>query len=539
MKNNSNNHKQFAAYLRDSGGTEQDLSLSQQEAEIRAWCDQNGFLLTRIFRDEARPGSSVVARDGFLRMIEYFRAGDCQETGIILWKFSRFARDIDDAQFYKADLRRRGFEILSMKDTIPDGLDGKFFEAAIDWMNQRFLQDLSSDVKRGIHHMVETYGALPGTPPRGFKREPVHIGTRRDGSQHVVCKWIPDEEWSGRCRQAWEMRARGASYREIREATGLYKSLNSYSTFFKNRLYLGELVYGDLTIHNYAPPLISRETWNAVQKINEQRAHLNNPNNPDHPRRKNSHFILSGLAFCPLCGSPLNGKVISFKGKRTYEYYECSQAQRRGDCPARKIPRQTLETAVLESFRDFILKPENLAELQAELLRDQQAQETEQSADRRELETRLSGVRTRLSNLVRLLEEGSPPRSVLARIQDLEKQETSLCAEIASLSQPAQRPIPNLSRAEIEQLAGYLNHYLQDEDPKIQRTVLRGITHRVTAERDGSTIRGIIYYRNPPQPPDDDAEGNLCLASSPPWRHTNIGIKLFLHEFTAKIKSTR
>ena len=233
----------YAAYLRDSGGEEQELSIEQQEKEIRAWCIEKGFTLTTIFKDEARPGSSVVTRQAFQAMMHHFRSDTCKEQGIIIWKFSRFARDIDDAQFYKADLRRRGFQIVSMKDQVPDGLDGRFFEAAIDWMNARFLEDLSSDVKRGLRHLVEEYGAVPGTPPRGLKRQPITIGTHRDGKPHIVHKWIPDPEYWQRCRLAWEMRSAGATYKEIHQATRLYGSKNSYATFFRNRIYLGELIF--------------------------------------------------------------------------------------------------------------------------------------------------------------------------------------------------------------------------------------------------------------------------------------------------------
>ena len=90
-----------------------------------------------------------------VELIAHFRDPNCQEAGIIVWKFSRFARDI-----------RRGFEFYSLNDPVPSGLDGRFFEAAIDWMNQRFLDDLWSDVKCGLRHLVKGYGWKPRTPPR-------------------------------------------------------------------------------------------------------------------------------------------------------------------------------------------------------------------------------------------------------------------------------------------------------------------------------------------------------------------------------------
>lgn len=126
-----------AAYLRDSGGDDQDLSVDQQENTIRSWCADNSLALTRVFTDAAAPGSSAVGRAAFQAMISYFHGAGVAEKGIVIWKYNRFARDIDDSQFYKADLRRRGFFIHSIQDSVPDGLDGRFFEAAIDWMNAR------------------------------------------------------------------------------------------------------------------------------------------------------------------------------------------------------------------------------------------------------------------------------------------------------------------------------------------------------------------------------------------------------------------
>ena len=109
----------LAAYLRDSGGEEQDLSVEQQENEITFWCDEHTYVLTHTFIDSASPGSTTIRRSGFRAMISHFRSPQCQEAGIVVWKYSRFARDLDDAQFYRADLRRRGYEIYSLNDNVP------------------------------------------------------------------------------------------------------------------------------------------------------------------------------------------------------------------------------------------------------------------------------------------------------------------------------------------------------------------------------------------------------------------------------------
>ena len=186
-------------------------------------------------------------------MMHHFRDG-APEAGLVIWSYSRFARDFDDAQFYRADIRRRGYLFHSLNDEVPDGPMGRLFEAVIDWKNEQFLEDLSRDVKRGLSDLVRTHGALPGTPPRGFKREPVQIGARRDGRPHIVHRWVPDPELVPMVQQAFALRAAGASLNEIHQTTALYNSLNSYTTFFSNRLYIGILEFGDLTIENYCEP---------------------------------------------------------------------------------------------------------------------------------------------------------------------------------------------------------------------------------------------------------------------------------------------
>jgi DNA invertase Pin-like site-specific DNA recombinase len=154
----------LAAYLRDSGGDRQENSTDRQLAEIQSWALRSGHTLAHVFTDSARPGSSTVGRDAFQEMIHLFRSPACTLDGLVIWSWSRFARDINDAQFFRADLRRRGFEIYSVSDPIPDGPMGRFIEAAIDWKNQQFLADLSKDVKSGLATLVREHGAVPGTP---------------------------------------------------------------------------------------------------------------------------------------------------------------------------------------------------------------------------------------------------------------------------------------------------------------------------------------------------------------------------------------
>jgi site-specific DNA recombinase len=321
----------LAAYLRDSDGDSQDLSTAQQENEIHRWASRHGYLISRVFKEEARAGSSMVGRKGFKEMMRYFRQSGIQEVGVVFWKMSRFVRDIDDPQFYKADLRRRGYEIISLNDSILDGPEGRFFEAAIDWRNQRFLEDLSTDVKRGLRNLVETFGCVPGTPPRGFKRDAVQLGVRRDGQPRIGHRWVPDSEYIYKIKRAFDLKAAGYTVREIHREVGIYKSLNGYTTFFKNKLYTGILEYSGLVIEDYCEPIVDRGTFDRVQKIVQSHVKKQRLSNSlSHPRRSSSNYILSGIAFCARCGAPLSGHSSGIHRGKQCTRYECSGGRHKG-----------------------------------------------------------------------------------------------------------------------------------------------------------------------------------------------------------------
>jgi DNA invertase Pin-like site-specific DNA recombinase len=486
----------YAAYLRDSGGEEQELSIEQQEKEIRAWCIQKGYILTAVFKDEARPGSSTVAREAFQAMMHHFRSGAAQEQGIIIWKFSRFARDIDDAQFYKADLRRRGYQILSMKDSVPDGLDGRFFEAAIDWMNARFLDDLSTDVKRGLRHLVSEYGGVPGTPPRGFMREPIQIGAHRDGKPHIVHKWVPDPETWDRACLAWQMREKGASYTDIRIATGnLYTTNSGIKHFFQNRIYRGELHYGDQIITDYVKPMVSEETFQTVQNLNTARSLKKGAKDMNHPRRIASNYILSGMVRCAQCGALMNGETIKNKKKNhTAHYYACSNMKLKRGCRAPVIPRRTLEKVVLDELTGYLSDPQNIKNIQEEYTDRKSTENVEIEEAKRKLTIELGTVKAGITRIIDAITDHGHNQAMLEKLTSLEQRKTELLTQQAHLNS-----VPTTPENELADVAARITKALRAAEIDSKRTVLRGLVDHIIAERVNKNVQGMISFCMPPK----------------------------------------
>ena len=501
-----------AAYFRDSGGDTQELSIQQQEAAFRAWCAEHGLIPGQVFTDAARPGSSVVSRTGFQDMMHHFRTG-APEAGLVIWSYSRFARDFDDAQFYRADLRRRGYIFHSMNDEIPDGPIGRFFEAAIDWKNEQFLEDLSRDVKRGLHDLVQRYGAMPGTPPRGFMRQPITIGRRRDGRDHVAHRWAPDPEKIPLVRQAFAMLLDGRSLIEIQNSTHLYGSINSWTTFFRNKIYMGTLEFGSLTIENYCEPIVDEQTWAAAQAViarRARRAHLSG-DNPHHPRRNGDIYILSGLVYCAQCGSPLFGSSERARRPGGYDYryerYVCSRRYRNRDCQAEGIPRIYLDDLVKNTVIEYILSPQNLASRQAILLQSESQRQAELDAQAAVLRSQLGAARRRIANITETLAEQGSSRALLAKLVDLEAHESTLLSDMAQIEARSKMAVEPQTSLQIDAMSQRLVTHLQNSSGQACRRILRGLLHRVVVEREDQVVRIQFDYFYPPEekpPPGDD-----------------------------------
>ncbi|MEA4811144.1 MAG: recombinase family protein [Anaerolineaceae bacterium] len=254
---------QVVLYARDSGGDDQDLSIEQQLLELKKWCTDNELLVSKVFSDTSS-GTTTEGRSNFRDMIDYFQKSKVPESGIVVWKFNRFARNLNDSMYYKSGLRRKGYEVCAIKDALPEGSTGKLVEMLFDWMAQKFSEDLSEDVKRAIRQLVLTHGALGACPPIGFKREPVILPSRRDGKEHIVHRWVPDYSLWPVLIEAWNLKAEGVSVAEIHGKLRFYKNQNSYYNFFANMIYKGQLRFGDLVIQSYTEPMITEELWNQV-----------------------------------------------------------------------------------------------------------------------------------------------------------------------------------------------------------------------------------------------------------------------------------
>lgn len=347
-------------YLRHSPGDNQ--TLDSQEAEIRRLCTAKGWIVIRIFRDRGISGKSVENRDGFEQMIYLAKRPSREADMIIIWDYSRFARNMDHAQLHRAEFRSHGLQIHSMKDEVPSGPMSKLYEVLIDWKNEQFLIDLRANTKRGLTYVAER-GCVPtGQIAKGYSYRQEQIGAYKDGRIRYGRKPEIDPHCQPLITHAFEMKAQGAPHDAIAEATGLYgPKSGSWNSLFQNRAYIGEYESLGQVFTTIYPPMIEPALFDEVQaripKVDTQTLSGKN-----HPRRKASTFILADIGVCSYCDAAMEGKRV---GK--YRYYVCSRHNERVEnCPQSElIPADVLEENVISLLQTHVLTESYLTQLLA------------------------------------------------------------------------------------------------------------------------------------------------------------------------------
>ena len=437
------------AYLRDSGGPNQEESIGQQKRAIIDYCNKYGFALSKIYSKTAS-GRKTKNRNQFLEMVNSVMTcpDELRPHGLILWAYSRFSRDIADFNYYFYGLLTKGLIVHSLTEQIPEGLTGQIFLSLKAYTNADFSIQLGKQIKRGIADRVKAGYSNGGQAPKGYRVVKDSHGLRRNGAPRVGVKWEPDPELAPLVQLAWEMRAKGKSYREITEATGgkIYTNKNSWPTHFRNKSYLGIGKAGDLEVQDHHGPLITWETWEAVRKIEKTMPHYREQGRTTgltHPRRMSHPSLLSGLAFCIHCGS-----AMVLHTARDYRSYLCGKRDRKKgytDCPnAHSVNARRADRVILDAVLNQILSPSFVEDLIEEI----QNQLVDMSKIDREIgdvNNLLILTERSINRLLQLAESTGDIEEIAERLKNLKQEKAEHLARIKILKTERETETPQIT----------------------------------------------------------------------------------------------
>lgn len=159
-----------ATYIRVSTEDQTEFSPDAQLFEIRKFAASHGYIIPNefIFVDDGISGKNTGKRPHFNRMIGVAKQKPKPFDAILLWKFSRFARNREDSVVFKSMLRRElGIDVISISEPLSDDKMSIIMEAMIEAMDEYYSINLAEEVKRGMTEKARR-GGLQSTPSFGY-----------------------------------------------------------------------------------------------------------------------------------------------------------------------------------------------------------------------------------------------------------------------------------------------------------------------------------------------------------------------------------
>ena len=501
-----------AIYARYSTELQREASIEDQVRLCKDRIEGEGWSLVMTYSDHAQSGATNL-RPGYQHLLADARAGIFDI--VVAEALDRLSRDQEHVAALFKQLSFAGVKIV----TLAEGEIGALHVGLKGTMNALFLSDLRQKVRRGLEGRVRQgrsggglcygYDVVREVDARG---EPVYGGRAINQAEAMIVRRIFEAFAAGRSPRAIAHalnadRVSGPEGNPWIDTTIRGHALRC-TGILRNALYVGRLVWNKQRyvkdpstgkrlarvnpesqwVTQDVPELriIEDQLWDRVQnrlagirdgagvrKAREKKFWL-------HRRAKH---LLTGLAHCGACGSPL-----AAAGR---DYLSCSTASRQGTCGNRKgIRRGVLESLIHDALKDNLMHPDLVAEFikefHAEVNRRRHQAELSFGLRRRELDE----VQRKLNGLVEAIADGLRGPGLQARLDELEQRKAALEGEIADAPEPAPRLHPNLAEVYRQKVAN-LQTALTDPGVHTEALeILRGLVERVEVRptEDGFAI---------------------------------------------------
>lgn len=302
--------KTAAAYIRVSTDDQIEYSPSSQLEKIQEYAKKNDYILPSeyIFIDEGISGRTAAKRPAFNKMIGIAKTKPKPFDAILLWKFSRFARNREDSIVYKSMLRKQcGIDVISISENIGDDKMSVIMEAMIEAMDEYYSINLGEEVRRGMNEKVQR-GEAVTIPSFGY-----------DIANGI---YIPDTETAPVVQKIFEDFLDGKGMvtiaRELNENGYRTRRGNKFENrtvkyILQNPVYIGKIRWtptgkanhrknnkDTLIINGTHEPIISQEIFDKVQeKLSKGSVKYMRESSAKEP------FMLQGLVRCSACGATL------------------------------------------------------------------------------------------------------------------------------------------------------------------------------------------------------------------------------------------
>ena len=303
--------KTGALYIRVSTDDQAELSPDAQKRLLLDYAKKNDIIVSKDFIfSESVSGRHVQKRPEFQRMIATAKQPSHPIDVILVWKFSRFARNQEESIVYKSMLKKDRVDVVSVSEPLIDGPFGSLIERIIEWMDEYYSIRLSGEVLRGMKEKALQHG-YQSTPCLGYDAvghgKPFVINE----AEYAMVSYIMDlYDNQNMDETAIARRCNDLGYRTKR---GNPFERRTVDRILENPFYCGTVIWNGVEFEGAHEVRLSRERFEKRQELIASRKRPIKARNVSTCK----HW-LSGLIKCSICGA-----TLSYTGNNACPYFQC------------------------------------------------------------------------------------------------------------------------------------------------------------------------------------------------------------------------
>lgn len=454
-----------ALYIRVSTDAQEELSPDAQKRLLLDYAKKNDIIVSNAFIfAESVSGRHAQKRPEFQRMIAMAKQPNHPIDVILVWKFSRFARNQEESIVYKSMLKKDNVEVVSVSEPLVDGPFGTLIERIIEWMDEYYSIRLSGEVLRGMKEKALKHG-YQTSPCLGYeavgKGKPFVINEAEFAIVSFIMNLYDNENLD---ETAIARRCNELGYRTKR---GNLFERRSVDRILENPFYCGTVVWNGVEFEGSHETRLSKERYQKRMKLIASRKRPIKSRNVSACK----HW-LSGLLKCSVCGA-----TLSYTGNNACPYFQCWKYAKGFHKTSVALSVKKAEEAVITYF-DQLLAGEDFAYVYKGRPTDNTQQIEQLQRELSRLSTREARIREAYESGIDSLDEykTNKERLVSARLE--------LNASLQNLLQDEESHKPDKSDVlrEIQSINDVLKN--PDIDYEEKGTLVRSVVDQIIYDKE-------------------------------------------------------
>ena len=502
--------KKVAVYARVSTTrqAENDISIPDQLAQARRYCEGKGWHIVREFVD---PGASARGdkRPQFQRMLDEACTHPSPFDVVLVHSQSRFFRDLAQFLYWKRKLQKHGVALVSITQDFGSGDSADVLENMIAIMDEYQSKETAKHVTRTMLENARQGYWNGAKPPFGYctaaaeqrgQRTKKRLEIQPREAEIVRQVFTLCREGDGRSGpMGIKDIASWLNTRGFKNANGNPFYTSEVHKILTREDYIGTHHYNrqdsrtrkerprEEWVAVPVPAIISAVEFQQVQKLLYHRRP-----SVTAPRITNSPVLLTGLVRCKCCGAPL---MLRTGKSGRYRYYTCSGRRLKGKSGCSNpstVPMAEFDHLVISALTDRLLTPERLPILLREAQRHRKATTSDSLQRRSTLRKQRKEIERQINNLLDAVADGTVPDAEMVRDKlGALKGRRDECTRLLSRLEVETPPLKQaLSKAQAAALSAKLRRRFLEAPVPLQRRYVRGLVSEIIVDRDKAVISG-------------------------------------------------